>query len=303
MKELKYTSPEQAERLLRSFSAWLLIEPFLANLSLGNRSPCTIKEYRKILHNFCLECDCSLHVEVNRLRAWVAGQQARGVKPRSIATRLTCLSSFFGFAVDEGLLTANPIARLPKLKLPKRLPQALSVEELRQFFNAVDACPSPERAARDALLFRVAYYCGLRVGEVTTLRIENVSLATGFLRVTGKGDKERSVPIREELAPLLSAWIGDRRRGWLFPGVRDTHLSARVVQQYCREYAKAAGLEGRVHPHTLRHSAATHYLQGGATITFVQRMLGHANLGTTGIYTQMGDADCTRIAREVKLAI
>ena len=104
-------------------------------------------------------------------------------------------------------------------------------------------------------------------------------------------------------AAELAAWIGDRRRGWLFPGVHDTHLSARVVQQYCREYAKDAGLEGRVHPHTLRHSAATHYLQGGATITFVQRMLGHANLGTTGIYTQMGDADCTRIAREVKLTI
>jgi site-specific recombinase XerD len=299
----KYLSPEQADGLRQSFSAWLLIEPFLANLRLGNRSPGTIAEYRKVLHMFCLEVSCDLRVSLTDLRTWVAGMHDRGLKPSTISTRLTVLRSFYNFARDEGLAEANPIARLPQVKLGRRLPKALSPEEIRAFFNAVDARQDLERGPRDRLLFSLLYTCGLRVGEVVTLRCEHVNLETASLRVVGKGDKERMVPIRPEVLPALTAWTKGRDRGWLFHGEYGAHLSTRVVQQYCNEYGQAAGIPRRVHPHMLRHSCATHYLTGGAPITFVQSLLGHANLGTTGIYTQLADSERARIAREVELAI
>lgn len=296
------TDKERAE-LKRDFAAWLALEPFLQDLRLRNCSPRTIREYRKTLINYFLDTsNYSLEVSREELTGWVARMYDRGVQPRSVATRITTLRSFFGWAVRAGLAASSPAEVLPKVKLGRTLPKALTEDEVRRFMETVKVGPA-SRAERDLAVFTLLYTCGLRVSEAVSLRIEAIDLGGAILQVQGKGNKERTIDLREQDVAMLREQIGNRTEGWLFPGVRDQHLSARVVQQYCREYAKASGIKRRIHPHVFRHSCAVHYLTRGAPITYVQQRLGHSSLATTGGYTQLADAERARITRSIDLAI
>lgn len=291
---------EERARLLQSFAGWMAMDEYLSDMRLRNCSARTIQEYRKVLRNYFLETgDYSLGAARSTLRGWVSSMYERGLRASTVATRVGVLRGFFRFAFREGLAPDELSKHLPRVKLGKQLPKALSPEEIRAFMETV--CNNGERGRRDLVVFRLLYACGLRVSEVVTLRIEDVDLGSGTLRVTGKGNKERRLFLRPAVGQLLGEWIGDREAGWLFPGQGDGHLSARVIQHYAREYGKLVGLY--VHPHMFRHSCATHYLTGGAPITFVQQLLGHAKLSTTGIYTQLADGECARISRSVELAV
>lgn len=294
----------ERERLLQSFSAWLAMEEYLGDMRLRNCSHRTVREYEKVLIAYFLDTgDYSLDVARSVLRAWVARMYERGLKPSTVATRVGVLRGFFRFAFKEGLASEDRSVHLPKVKVGQQLPKALSVSEVQALMAAIAEAKTP-RGARDLVLFTVMYSCGLRVSEVVGLLVENVDLEGRMIRVLGKGNRERRVYLKGQVVDLLRAWIGERERGWLFPGQREgEHLSARVVQTYARQYGEAAGLGGKVHPHALRHSCATHYLTNGAPITFVQALLGHAKLSTTGMYTQLADEECARVTEEVALAV
>ena len=301
-KECEMLTDEERVQLKRTFSALLALEPFLQSLRLRNCSSRTIREYRKVLENYFLDSqECGLGVSRDALTAWVAAMYERGLNPKTISTRIVALRSFFSWAVRSGLLDNSPAEVLPRVKVRQSLPKALTQEEVQKFMAAIRETPG-ERARRDLVVFTLLYACGLRVSEVVSLRIEDTDLEGATLQVLGKGDKERSINLREQDVDMLRKWIGKRRDGWLFLG-ENGHLSSRVVQIYCGQYGKAAGIRRRVHPHLLRHSCAVHFLTGGAPITFVQQRLGHASLATTGIYTQLADQERARIARGVKLAV
>jgi len=292
---------EERERLRKSFSAWLAMGEYLDDMRLRNCSSRTIREYEKVLINYFLETDnYSLEVSRSVLRAWIARMYERGLKASTVATRVGVLRAFFRFAFAEGLITEDRSVHLPRVKVGKHLPKALTADEVRAFMAQVAA--NGGRGRRDLVVFTLMYACGLRVSEVVALRAENVDLEGGsILVVAGKGNKDRRVFLKESTIDLVAEWLGGRESGWLFPGQGDGHLSARVVQHYAREYGQQIGLT--VHPHMLRHSCATHYLTAGAPITFVQKLLGHAKLSTTGLYTQLADRECQRIAQSVELAV
>lgn len=290
----------ERERLQQSFSAWMIMGEYLEDMRLRNCSARTIREYEKVLVNYFLESrDFSLNVTRSTLRGWVADMYERELKPSTIATRVGVLRSFFRFALREGLTTEDRAVHLPRVKIGKHLPKALTPAEIQVFMAEVAA--SGERGKRDLVIFTLMYTCGLRVSEVVAIRVEDVDLQAKAVLVRGKGDKERRVFLKESMISIIMQWLDGREVGWLFPGQGDGHLSARVVQHYARQYGKRIGLH--VHPHMFRHSCATHYLTAGAPITFVQRLLGHAKLSTTGLYTQLADRECQRIAQSVELAV
>ncbi|MBN1610366.1 MAG: tyrosine-type recombinase/integrase [Polyangiaceae bacterium] len=300
-------TPEQAAHLRRTFAGWVAIESFLTDLEISNRAARTIVEYRKTLQLYMLETgDFSLDVSPDTLRRWIRMQKDRGCKPRTLAGRMTVLSGFFDFAVNEGLMTKNPVKALPRIKTPEVLPRALTQDETRLLFAAIDAREG-EVGRRDQLLFRLMYLVGLRVSEAVSLRVEDINLDTRSIRVWGKGSKERVVYMKADLADQIRVWLGaDGPRGgeWLFPGMEEgSHLKSRVAQLYMAEYRRAAGFKKKVTCHTLRHSHATHAVLAGAPITHIQKELGHASVKTTTIYTQLVDADRKRITDEIELAI
>lgn len=273
---------------------------YLEDLRLRNCSSRTSKEYAKVLVNYFLDTrNCSLDVTRSELRSWVASMYGRGLKPSTVATRVGVLRSFFRFALTSGLMNEDIARHLPHVKVGKKPPSALRSAEIKAFMAAVRA--NGERGKRDLVIFMLLYTCGLRVSEVVALRAEDIDLETGTASVVGKGSKGRQVFLKESTISLIRMWLGGRRAGWLFPGQGDGHLSTRVVQHYARGYGKQIGLH--VYPHKLRHSCATHYLIAGAPITFVQQLLGHTNVSTTSIYTQLTDRQCARVTEEVALAV
>lgn len=281
-----------------------MLERYTHYLEMANYSPRTIQEYRKIVELwFRASGNRSLDVGREELDAWVDRMYRRGLKPTTISTRITALRAFFSWCVQQNALESNPVDTLPKVRLGSRLPRAMTRDEVRRFMMAV-ADQGGSRGRRDLVLFTLLYVAGLRVSEAVGLRVEDLDPERAIMTIRGKGNRERNVHLRQADVAMLQRWIiGEQRRGWLFPGQGDSHLSARCVQQYCQEYAERAGISRRVTPHTFRHSCAVHSLTGGAPITYVQQKLGHANLATTGIYTQLADEERARITRQTELAI
>jgi site-specific recombinase XerD len=301
----KLSPTDYRERLRQSFSAWMLLEEYFDYLRSKSRSERTISEYRKCLELYFVETkNYSLHVALSELRRWVASMQERGLSSGTVAARTSALRSFFAFAVAERKLISNPVDALPKPRRPIRLPKALTQDEVRAFFAAIDAAQHQDRARRDRIVFRLYYTAGLSTLEAVSVRIEDLDLDSGTLQIHGTGAKERVVPLRPEVVELLSDWVAERRTGWLFSGQTDNqHLSSRVIQQYCREYSEAAGMKRRVSPRVLRASCATHYLAAGAPPAVVQSMLGHANLTSTGRFARVAANERARIVRETPLAL
>jgi len=213
------------------------------------------------------------------------------------------IKRFFGFLLVEGYIEEDPSRRIPTPKVGKRLPRALTVPQIQALFMAMsDETPTEHR---DQVFFKLLYTCGLRVGEAVRIRVANINWEEGWLTVIGKGDKERRVYLKPYLVEALREYIEESDvQGYLFPGgdgkghIRRRHMGSRL-----KRYVDRAGLPRHVTPHTLRHSAAVHYLIGGAPITFVQSLLGHESLASTGIYTQLVDQMAKEIALNTKTAI
>ncbi|MGE5849241.1 MAG: site-specific tyrosine recombinase XerD [Candidatus Methylomirabilota bacterium] len=216
-----------------------------------------------------------------------------GLSPRSVARHLSAIRQFHRFLVREGHAGEDPTSHLESPRPWRRLPTVLSSEEVDRLLAS--GLPATPRGLRDRAMLEVLYASGLRVSELVGLRLADLNLVGGILRVLGKGNKERLVPLGDAAVESLRAYLADgrpkleRRRAslHLFLGRHGRGLTRQMFWRLLRQYARAAGITKPVTPHTLRHSFATHLLERGADLRSVQLMLGHADIGTTQIYTHL----------------
>ena len=284
-----------------------LIAKYDYYLAIKGVSPGTRDHYRSFLRHLFkslgLKPDQVAQVTVGQLRSHIVALQERRRKDSTIAKHVSMLKAFFSYALEEGDLETNPAGRLPQPKVAQRLPRALSPEQVRAFF-AVIAKGKSERDRRDVVLFHLCYVCGLRIREAASVQRQHLDLESATLRVIGKGDKERVLFVKPKTVELLKEHIARMGvRDFLFPGDEDGHVSLFDLRIEFRSYATDAGLPESITAHVLRHSIAVHYLMGGAPISFVQRLLGHASLAATGIYTRLTDVMAKDIALKTPTAM
>jgi integrase/recombinase XerD len=224
-----------------------------------------------------------------------------GLGPRSQARLISALKTFFGYLLDEKIIPTDPTELLKAPKLGRKIPEVLTYQEIRDLLGVIDL--SYDHGLRDRALLETLYACGLRVSEATTLKLTNLYFDQGFIRVTGKGNKERIVPIGGEAIHHVEIYLEYVRRvlpaikpeaeNTVFLNRRGGGLSRVSVFTAVKKYAAEAGIEKNVSPHTFRHSFATHLIEGGADLRAVQEMLGHESILTTEIYTHL-DTDFLR---------
>jgi integrase/recombinase XerD len=223
-----------------------------------------------------------------------------GLAPTSLRRRAASIRSFYRFAFGEGLIDRDIAASLDLPRMPRLLPETLTVAEVERLLAAAGPDHPDDPRIRDRALLELIYAAGLRISEALRLDLEDISLDGAFVRVIGKGDKERLVPIGEVAVDVLRSWIGSQRAeilaathvqpirgGPLFLTAKGTRLARQQAWGVVKRAAAAAGLSDRVSPHTLRHSFATHLLEGGADLRIVQELLGHASISTTQLYTHV----------------
>ena len=283
------------------------VSDFIAYLHLKNLAPATIKKYRgalkRLFDHVALGPSPPSQITTAQLRDYMASLYELGLAANTIRNYVVVIKRFFGFLLVEGYIEEDPSRRIPTPKVGKRLPRALTVPQVQALFMATsDETPMEHR---DQVFFKLLYTCGLRMGEAVRVRMTDINWEESWLTVIGKGDKERRVYLKPYLVDALREYIEeDGVEGYLFPG-RDPqyHMTCPPINRRLKKYLEKAGLPRHVTPHTLRHSAAVHYLIGGAPITFVQNLLGHESLATTGIYTQLVDQMAKEIALNTKTAI
>lgn len=217
-----------------------------------------------------------------------------GISARSTARILSGLRSFYRFLRLDGYIEHDPTELLETPKIGKHLPEVLSVNEIDRIQNVIDL--SQPEGHRDRAIVEVLYSCGLRVSELCSLRISDLALDDGYIRVQGKGSKQRLVPIGSRARKELDLWFIDRNalpippeeQDYVFVSIRrKRHLSRITVFHWIKVYAERAGISKPISPHTFRHSFATHLLEGGANLRAIQAMLGHESITTTEIYTHI----------------
>ena len=226
---------------------------------------------------------------------WLQSLTARGLSPRSSARHLSALRGLMRFLVREDELRGDPTELAARAKLGRRLPRPLTEEQVLRLLEMPD--PSRSRGLRDRAMLSLMYASGLRVSELLLLKLRDVDLARGVLAAYGKGAKRRLVPVGEvalrHLEAHLEAQPPARRassEGWVFHRPNGKPWTRQMVWKLVSRYARGAGIPGRVHPHRLRHSFATHLLAGGADLRTVQTLLGHSDIVTTEIYTHVSPA-------------
>ena len=271
------------------------LEGFLAVLA-ARRAPRTVEAYRRDLTHMQSRLGKPVSsAATDDLNAYLAELRADGLSPATISRRISAARSFFAHQVMLGERTDNPAAELEAPRRRRTLPRTLSPREAERLIEA--AAGTTPRSLRDAALIELLYGAGLRVSEAVGLERAGVDLDERLVRCTGKGGKERVVPIGRSAADALRRYVSrgrpylDRRhRAELFLNAQGGALTRAGAFLILRRLAEKAGLEpGRVHPHLLRHSFATHLLEGGADLRSVQEMLGHADLATTEVYTHVTD--------------
>ena len=242
-------------------------------------------------------------VQAHHMRRWMAQMHSSGRTPRGIALITSGWRGFYAWLGREGLVSANPLAGMRAPKAAKPLPKALNVDDAVQLASHHNDEQDPWLQARDIAMVELLYSSGLRVAELTGLDVQASSTARGWVdmdsaeaHVLGKGSKRRSVPVGTQAISALQHWIGLRAQHLpeyaqtqtaLFVGIRGTRLTSQAIWQRLRARGVQAGISTPVHPHMLRHSFASHVLQSSGDLRAVQEMLGHANIGTTQIYTRL----------------
>jgi integrase/recombinase XerC len=265
-----------------------------------NRSHETIRAYSTDLDDFRVflqNADLGSQIlddvrgaEPRHVKKYVASCHAR-LNKTSIGRKLAALRSFFKFLVREQIIQSNPAAAVRAPKPGKPLPKAMTVDEVDRLFSRNSDSP-----ARDAAIFELLYSSGLRIGELVALDETDLNLRDGWVRVLGKGKKERMVPLGAKAAEALNKYLSHRNlfaaaagisEKALFLNERGGRLTDRSVRRILKDWLSAAGIEHDVSPHAFRHSFATHLLHGGADLRSIQEMLGHSSLSTTQRYTRM----------------
>ena len=225
--------------------------------------------------------------DARTVRAWLAGLHERKLAKSSIARKLATVRSCFKYLARVGRVEMNPARQVRSPRLPKRLPSFLPKDESKDLLDAT--AERSEAGLRDHALLELLYATGLRVAECCGLDLEDVDRRGGAVRVMGKGGKERAVPAGDAALEAIDAWLLVRGegRGPLFTNARGGRLGTRSVHRIVKRRARAAGIDRRVTPHTLRHTFATHMLGEGADLRLIQELLGHSRLTTTQRYTHV----------------
>ena len=282
--------------------AW--VQRFLDHLHQERRlSPHTVEAYRRdlgALSGFCREHGLSGWVDLDAadVRAYAAWLHRRGTGGRSVQRALSAVRTFYGYLLREGLAKNNPALGVAAPKSPRKLPQVLEADRVSALLEVRE---QDALAVRDGAIMELLYSSGLRLSEVVGLRTRDIDLREGLVEVTGKGSKQRIVPIGRFACDALRCWLGARAalcapdEVSLFVSRRGRPMSPRSVQQRVRRWAVARGLGTHVHPHMLRHSCASHLLESSGDLRAVQELLGHADIRTTQVYTHLDFQHLARV--------
>lgn len=287
------------KRILRKYSQYLQLEKSLSSNTLEAYQN-DLKHLQEFLNEKKL---CYKDVTIGDLQDFCSVLIDLGISSRSLARTLSGLRSFYRYLLLEGELEKDPTELLEGPKIARHIPDVLTVEEIDRMIACVDL--TKQEGQRNRAILEVLYSCGLRVSELCQLKISNLYLDEGFIRVEGKGNKERLVPISERAVKELQYWFTERVHIPIKPGYEDhvfvsfrrgSGLTRIMVFYIVREQAELAGIHKKISPHTFRHSFATHLLEGGANLRAIQCMLGHESIATTEIYTHI---DTARIREEI----
>ncbi|WP_449029114.1 site-specific tyrosine recombinase/integron integrase [Prevotella jejuni] len=261
-----------------------------------------LRDVDKLLRYLALEQVDVLDVKLEDLEHFAAFISDLGIGPRSLARILSGVRQFYRFLVVDGYLEVDPTELLESPKQPDHLPEVLSTAEVDLLEQAIDL--TKWEGHRNRAIIEVLFSCGLRVSELTNLKLSNLYVDEQYIRVMGKGSKERLVPISPRALDELNYWFADRNEMKIKPGEEDYvflnrrghHLTRTMILIMIKRYALEAGIKKTISPHTLRHSFATSLLEGGADLRAIQAMLGHESIGTTEIYTHI---DTSTLRQEI----
>lgn len=233
------------------------------------------------------------NVTLDHLQQFIAQLYDIGINARSVARIISGIKSFYNFLVLDGYMQNDPTELLETPKIGLKLPTVLSLEEIENLFSVIDH--STKEGQRNRAILEVLYSCGLRVSELVNLKFSDLFFDEGFIKVEGKGSKQRLVPISHTAINEINKYLYFRNEmtvkkgseNVLFLSNRGTAISRIMIFYFIKQYAQMAGIKKEISPHTFRHSFATHLLEGGANIRAIQMMLGHEKITTTEIYTHM----------------
>ena len=272
------------------------IDEFVHHLEYERRlSPLTCKNYRRDLEALDAWCDEAgvskwNDLDAEHIRSWSATCHRRGLGSKSIQRRLSAARTFFRYLLREKLVRNNPVQTVSAPKAPKRLPGNLDADRMAHLLDIQGEGPLVDR---DRAILELLYSSGLRLAELVNLDTGDIDLGDATVRVTGKGSKERIVPVGRHALDAVRGWqksraqLADADEPALFVSSRGTRLSRRAVQARVTHWAKRQGIDARVYPHLFRHSFATHMLESSHDLRGVQELLGHANISTTQVYTHL----------------
>jgi len=284
----------EQKRLISIYSDYLTAELRL--------SPSTVAVYvleARLFLSYAFEQQLELEsTNVGNLIEYLVHRQLEGISKKTAAKAVSALRAFFTFAQRQRLIPDNPSVHLELPRSSRRIPEVYTVEQVEAILKAIDT--STAAGIRDRCLFELIYSCGLRVSETVSLTLERIYLEASMLRVVGKGSKERLVPVGEQALHWMRRYLEEGRPALLkgkkeralFINRSGKRLSRKGMWKRFKEILARAGVEGKIH--TLRHSFATHLLQGGADLRAVQALLGHADIGTTQIYTHVDESQLHR---------
>jgi integrase/recombinase XerD len=291
-------SKENPDNILKKYKQYLKLEKALSTNTVG----AYLADVNKLFQFLSDENIHPFDVTLDQLETFSANLRDLGIQPRSQARILSGIRSFYHYLILEDYLESDPSELLESPQLGLHLPEVLTIEEIDTLIGAIDL--STREGQRNRTILETLYSCGLRISELCHLKLSDLYLEEGFIKVEGKGSKQRLVPISARAIQELRLYFIDRNLTTIKPGYEDyvfiskrgKNISRIMVFHFIKELSDAIGLKKNISPHTFRHSFATHLLEGGANLRAIQCMLGHESIGTTEIYTHM---DTHRLRSEI----
>jgi integrase/recombinase XerD len=284
------------ENSIKEFKYYLKVERSLADNSVN----AYIRDIRK-LADFSTKIKVNeLNISVNEIREFIADLNSKKISARSQARIISGVKAFFKYLIIEDYITNDPTMLIENPKIGLKLPEVLSVDEIELIISSIDL--SSKQGERNRAILETLYSCGLRVTELINLKISNINFKEGYLKVIGKGDKERLTPIGSNALKYILIYVNEVRihqkisknqEDFVFLNNRGSKLSRVMIFTLIKKIVDKVGIKKKVSPHTFRHSFATHLIEGGADLRAVQEMLGHESITTTEIYTHL-DRDYLR---------
>jgi integrase/recombinase XerD len=291
-------SKENPDDILRKYKVYLKLEKSLSD----NTVNAYLADIHKLYQFLTDEQIHPLDVTLENLETFSATLRDLGIQPRSQARILSGIRSFYHYLILDNHLEADPSELLESPQVGLHLPEVLTIEEIDNLIESIDL--STKEGQRNRTILETLYSCGLRVSELCNLKISDLYLEEGFIKVEGKGNKQRLIPISPRAIRELQLYFIDRNQfsikkdyeDYVFISKRGTNISRIMVFHIIKTLAEAIGMKKTISPHTFRHSFATHLLEGGANLRAIQCMLGHESIGTTEIYTHI---DKSRLRSEI----